>query len=369
MITISIRRAVAAAAICMLTVILSVGCSLTHTPDTPPFSGNVILVIGDGMGFAHVGAASRFFTGEDDGLSFQQFPVQNQMTTNSLSGVTDSAAAATAMATGYKVFNGVISTLLCGEPETVLEYYQRFGKRTGLVTTTYITHATPAAFGAHSSNRGNLADIAGDYLHGSRPNVLLGGGGNGMTVSSAEEAGYTVVTDRDSLYAINASVELHVSGQFGTSHLPYVLDGYGILPTLPDMTQVALDILDEDPDGFFLMVEAGRIDHASHGNDLGKMVREVGSLADTIDTILAWAGSREDTIIVVTADHETGNLSDDIPITAGVLPAADQQDQYWGSTSHTNTAVPLYAWGLSSELFSGSILDNTDIYHILVNNF
>ncbi len=369
MITIYIRRVVAAAAICMLAAVLSIGCSLTHSPDTPPFSGNVILVIGDGMGFAHVEAASRFFTGEDDSLSFQQFPVQNQMTTHSLSGVTDSAAAATAIATGYKVINGVISTLLCGEPETVLEYYQRFGKSTGLVTTTYITHATPAAFGAHNFSRDKVSYIAGDFLQGSRPNVLFGGGGNGMSVSAAEEAGYTVVTDRDSLFAVDASVELHISGQFGTSHLPYALDGYGILPTLPDMTQVALDILDEDPDGFFLMVEAGRIDHASHGNDLGRMVREVGSLADTIDTILAWAGSREDTIIIVTADHETGDLASGTPITEGVMPDIDDQDQYWGSEGHTGVPVPLYAWGFQAGLFSGAILDNTDIYRILVNNF
>jgi len=159
-----------------------IGCSLGFGPEDSLPEGNIILFIGDGMGFAHVQAASRFHHGTDTGLSFQQFSVQTEMTTHAFGGVvTDSAAAATALATGRKVINGVISSsLLGGEYETILEYCMKFGKSGGLVTTTHITHATPAAFGAHTTSRGNYTDIASDYLHGSRPQVLLGGGGKGM---------------------------------------------------------------------------------------------------------------------------------------------------------------------------------------------
>ncbi len=140
---------------------------------------NVILFIGDGMGFAQVEAAGMFATGRPGTLSFETFPFRGSVRTgNAVGEVTDSAAAATAMATGVKVGNGVISMALPGNGaplETALERFKASGKSTGLVTTTIITHATPAAFGAHEPSRNNYSGIADDYLNDSRPNVLLGG--------------------------------------------------------------------------------------------------------------------------------------------------------------------------------------------------
>ena len=148
---------------------------------------NVILCIGDGMGFEQVRAAGCFANGAAGTLAFEGLPYQGQVTTRSANAaVTDSAASATAMATGQKVDNGVISMAYPGnhgELETLLEFFRDRGKRTGLVTTTYMTHATPAAFGAHEPSRSNTSQIAADYLNQTLPTVLLGGGGNGMSRS------------------------------------------------------------------------------------------------------------------------------------------------------------------------------------------
>ena len=189
------------------------------------------------------------------------------------------------MATGFKVNNGVISMAIPGDGRelvTVLERLKSQGKRTGLVTTTFVTHATPAAFGAHESSRSNYAAIAGDYLSQTLPTVLFGGGANGMTPEAAEAAGYTVVTDTVGVLALNMETITMTSGQFGDTHLPYEYDGLGSLPHLSEMTEVALDILEEDPDGFFLMVEGGLIDKAGHLNDIQRNISETIEFAGAV---------------------------------------------------------------------------------------
>ena len=222
---------------------------------------NVIFCIGDGMGFEAVKAAGYYAYGETGTLSFEAFPHRAEMATYAAdSPMTDSAAAATAMATGHKVNNGVISMELPGSGtplKTLLEIFKAQNKWTGLVSTTYITHATPAAFAAHNPERNNLADIAHDYLHLTRPNVLLGGGGNGLTEKDAEVAGYTVVTDREGLLNLDTDTENCVSGQFGDTNIPYIFDGSDDLPQLSEMVSVALDILCNAQGGFFLLVEGG----------------------------------------------------------------------------------------------------------------
>ncbi len=322
---------------------------------------NVIFCIGDGMGFAQVDAASSYL---DADLSFENFLYQGSVTTYSAnSSVTDSAAAGTALATGVKVNNGVISMAYPGdgsELTTLLEYFQDAGKSTGLVTTTYMTHATPAAFGAHEPSRNNTSQIAADFLTQTQPNVLFGGGANGMSISAAQSAGYTVVTDAAGLAGLDTSTESYVSGQFGSSHLPYVLDGRGSLPGLSDMTTTALDILDNDDDGFFLMVEAGRIDHAGHSNDLARNVQETVEFSNTISDILAWAAGRQDTLVVVTADHETGGMMI-LSENPGSLPTVS-----WSTTGHTGADVPVYAWGLGSGAIGGT-MDNTDFYSLMTS--
>lgn len=328
---------------------------------------NVIFLIGDGMGFEQVKAAGMYSNGAAGTLCFESFPYQAEVTTYSADSViTDSAASATAIATGHKVNNGVISIASPGdanELRTLLEYFRDAGKTTGLVTTTYTTHATPAAFGAHEPSRSNLLQIAGDYLNQTRPNVLLGGGAKGMTSAAAIAAGYTVVTDRAGLLALDANAVSMVAGLFGSTHLPYEYDGLGSLPHLSEMTVVALDVLDNEPNGFFLMVEGGRIDHAGHNNDLQRNIFETIEFADTVQEANDWAAGRTDTLIVVTADHETGGLTVIQNKGQGKFPAVS-----WYTTGHTAANVPVYAWGVNAHLTSGT-LDNTEFFQIDTINY
>lgn len=355
------------------------------------------------MGPEQEKAASYYLSGEDGALSFHDFPVQAKVSTYSAnSSVTDSAASGTAIATGQKVNNGVISVKIPGdgsELETILEHFQKQGKAVGLVTTAFITHATPAAFAAHTSSRGNYAEIGEDYFTETLPNVLFGGGGNGVSPDMAEAAGYLVVTDAEELAALdpeapdpaalgsavlgrtaagpaaqnrggadNSSAGF-VSGQFGSTHLPYELDGLGELPHLHEMAAAALKVLSKDPDGFFLMIEGARIDHACHANDIERAVDETAEFAKTVETVEAWIAaetsgmvhlSAENILLIVTADHETGGLT----VTnsgAGSYPAPA-----WTTDYHTGAEVNVYASGCRAEDFAG-ITDNTEIHDVLAS--
>lgn len=322
---------------------------------------NVFFFIGDGMGFEQVKAAGMYANGEEGTLPFEAFPFQAEATTYSANDpVTDSAAAGTALATGFKVDNGVISMAYPGDNSelyTLLEYFKDRGKSMGLVTTTYMTHATPAAFGAHEPSRDNLPEIVTDYLYQTRPNVLYGGA-NEMSVSSATTAGYTVVTNRAEMQALDTETVTMVSGQFGSSHLPYEYDGLGSLPHLSEMTASALAILDNDSDGFFLMVEGGKIDHAGHSNLLEHNVYETVEFSNAVQVAINWAQGRSDTLIIITADHETGGLT--------VLENNGQRffpTVSWDTTGHTAANVPVYAWGVNAQQVSG-VMDNTDLFAV-----
>ena len=330
-------------------------------PETQPLvANNIIMFIGDGMGPEHVKAASIYSYGTESGMFFQSFPVASNITTFCAdNAVTDSAAAATAIATGHKVNYAVVSAALPGdgsELETILEYYKARGKSTGLVTTTYITHATPAAFGAHEPSRNNYSNIASDLLTGSKPDILFGGASY-VTPTAAANAGYDVVTDLAQLMAINADSATMVSGQFGSGYLPYEYDWLGTLPHLSNMVSVGLDILDKDPDGFFLMVEGGRIDHASHSNDIIRTIYETVEFENSIRVAYQWAMDHPDTLIVVTADHETGGLTVTGNNGIGNLPSVT-----WSTTGHTATDVPVYAWGAGSAIIA-NVTDNTHFFN------
>jgi alkaline phosphatase len=325
---------------------------------------HVILFIGDGMGFEQVKAASLYDRGTPRSLSFQQFPHHGQVTTHSANNaVTDSAAAATAIATGFKVNNNVISMAIPGDGApltTVLEYFQARGKSTGIVTTTEMSHATPAAFAAHEPSRSNAVEIVADYFEQSRPHVLFGGGSSGgLSPTLAREAGYRVVGDRDELQQLDTETVERVSGQFGNGHLPYEFDGLGDLPHLREMTATAIAILDNDPDGFFLIVEGGRIDHAGHANDLQRNVMETLAFADAVRQAVTWADDHPETLILVSADHETGGLK-----VVGNRGAGEFPEVTWSTTDHTGANVPIYGWGVGSASVAGT-LDNTDFFSLM----
>jgi len=333
-----------------LAFLYSVACCTAGEP-----ARNIVFFIGDGMGFEQVKAAACYM---GTNLSFESFPFRARQTTLSDGGATtDSAAGGTAIATGRKVANGTVSVALPGNGSslhTLLEYMKTRGKRTGLVTTTDITDATPAAFGAHATNRSESTTISEQYLYNTRPNILFGGTGGIITPANASAAGYTVLSNSSDLQAVNTETSVWVSGQFGAGAMPYEYDGIGNLPHLSDMTEKALQILDNEPLGFFLMVEGGRIDHACHAMNIQRSIWETREFSRAVERAINWAAGREDTLIVVTADHETGGLL--VLANNGV---SNYPSVSWEGSSHTTSHVPVYAWGPGSEYVT-NILDNTN---------
>ncbi|HEX7009224.1 MAG TPA: alkaline phosphatase [Phycisphaeraceae bacterium] len=328
----------------------------------------VILFIGDGMG-PHQVEAARLYAGEP--LVFERLPVQTSLATASAdSEVTDSAAAATALATGHRVNNGVLSRAMPGDGQpltTALEILAQQGKATGLVTSVPILHATPAAFAAHVEHRKEAQAIAQDYLTVTRPDLLLGSGGMGMELEDAADAGYTVVTTREELFSQQAQQARRLWGLFGGGRLPYEYDavsgsddGFDKLPHLSELTRAALAFLERDPDGFFLMVEGGLIDWASHDNQIERAVLETIELSRAVQVALDWAKDRDDVLILVTADHETGGLEILEDRGARQFPEVS-----WSTRGHTATPVPLYAWGRHAS-WAADADESADVFDLLI---
>lgn len=285
---------------------------------------NIILMIGDGMGFAQL-TLGRLAKGS---LAIEECPVGGAMTTHPLpsSGViTDSAAAGTALATGHKTDNGIISQTPEGKAlYTVLENARDKGKATGLVTTTRITHATPAVFATHIDDRDNENAIAEQFVN-SHVNVLLGGGlrhfipknqegskrsNDRNLVKEMESKGYTFLKDRQGLLDAASEGEGKILGLFKGSHMSYELDrDANKEPSIAEMTKAALEILSKDQEGFFLMVEGGRIDHASHANDAPTTMADMIAFDEAVKTALDFAKRDGNTLVIITADHANGGLS------------------------------------------------------------
>ena len=323
----------------VLLVLLLAGVLSTATaqPTSPQAVENIILFIGDGMGPQQIGLA-RYYSLFVLGKELNMTKVMNLgstafMTNYSLNYVvTDSAAAATALATGYKTNNGMIGMTPEGIPRiTILEKAQELGKRVGLVTTTRLTHATPAAFAAHIDSRSKENEIAVQMLE-HKVDVLLGGGRRHFIPQSvkgskrkddlnllaeAEKMGYTVVENAEEFRAVNPILTKRLLGLFKSSHMSYELDRDPAKePSLAEMTEKAIQILSLGRKGFFLMVEGGRIDHASHVSDAAGTIHETLAFDEAIGVALKFAADHPNTLIIVTADHETGGLA----MTKGLNP-------------------------------------------------
>lgn len=317
---------------------------------------NVILFVGDGMGSEHLRATRRFAGGDDRArLAFDALPVRGRIETRNASGtVTDSAAAATAMATGRKVRNGVVSVALPGDGRdlvSALELHAAAGKRTGLITKGKpLTDATPAAFGAHARARTLATEIARDLLEGSRPNVLLGARGGGLSPEAARAASYAVAEDAGSLERLRHEAPPHVAGLFDP----------GRVPPLPALTGAALDLLEEGGEGLFLVVENEAIDSAGHRTDLRGVIDGVLELHEAVDVALAWARAHPNTLVIVTADHETGGLR----LIGDEAEAGKVPGHTWEGAAHTAADVPLFATGPGSALLEGK-RDNTCLFHVM----
>ncbi|HHW15427.1 MAG TPA: alkaline phosphatase [Firmicutes bacterium] len=280
---------------------------------------NVILLIGDGMGAAERQLAT-YYAGQK--LEMDRMPMAGLMTTESADSlVTDSAAAATAMATGFKTKNGMISVTPDGKPvPTVLERAKERGLATGLVATSTITHATPACFASHVASRASEASIADQYFE-EGVDVLFGGGtdfflpkavGGARTddrnlIEDFKAKGYLVALDAADLKDIN---RLPALGLFSEEGMQPEIDRKATNePSLAEMTAKAIELLSQDKDGFFLMVEGSQIDWAGHANDPIYNITDTLAFDAAVAVARRFALRNPDTLVIVAADHETGGLS------------------------------------------------------------
>jgi alkaline phosphatase len=322
-------------------------CVKTPTPDAdaPVYAEaeaaatvprNLVFMLGDGMGHAYV-KAFRMYVDDLSTDIVEPLPVDEHLigsvSTDSIimecdnlqlnckripHGITDSASSATAYATGHDTIKGRISVDTAGQPlETILEGAYLSGKSTGLVATSQINHATPAAFASHVLSRRLYNDIADQYFdnqHQGAPmvNVILGGGlqyfqrEDRDLVAEFREAGYGIAMDRMGLLGLKGDRKL---GLFAPVGMPRAWDREETVPSLAEMTSSALQSLAGDPDGFFLLVEGSQIDWAGHGNSIPGVISEMEDFMAAVQVVLDFAEKDQQTLIVILADHETGGMA------------------------------------------------------------
>lgn len=298
---------------------------------------NVILMIGDGMSAEHVWAAWVCNGGK---LNLAQMPVTGfarTLSANKL--ITDSAAGGTALACGHKTNNGMLGQTPDGaalSSMAVRFHAAPYHKAVGLVVTKAITDATPAAFYAHTPNRNNTAEIAKQLC--AAPFSVVVGGGSGAFSSEQMLA----LRKNDQAY-----VELAAKG-----HCPYAPERGDFLA---EQTERALAELEKSPCGFFLMIEGSEIDTASHEANAHLAVAETLDFDCAVGVVLRWMQTHPDTLLVVTADHQTGGIA----IHGGSVQECRVKVSF-ATTAHTGVAVPVYAAGCGAQNFAG-IVDNTQI--------
>jgi alkaline phosphatase len=304
------------------------GCATMGATDASSGKAkNVILLIGDGMGPSHFGAA-WLYSNRVLKKDLQMVQVMNAGRTAYLVNdtadaiVTESAAAAGQIATGRKMTARAISMAADGKTPvtTVMEMVKVKGLGTGLVTTSGITDATPAAFAAHVPHRSDEASVAEqelklgvDVLMGGRkqfflPEVSAGKRKDGRNLlDEARAAGYAVVGDAEALKAAQGG---KILGLFNMGNMVYEIDRKATMePSLAEMTAKTLDVLSRNPKGFFAMIEGGRIDHAAHRNDAAGTILDTLAFDEAVGVAREFARKNPDTLVIVTADHETAGMA------------------------------------------------------------
>ncbi|MDA0679697.1 MAG: alkaline phosphatase [Proteobacteria bacterium] len=333
----------------LICITLLAACSPVETTKQPPAGArNVILFVGDGLGAGQTALGIQYgrLIGQSelnidvlmqDGNTGYALPLPYERI------LTDSAAAATHFSTGQEVLPETLGLNPEGYPlETIVEWAHQRGLGTGLVSNMRVTHATPAAFAVHQGSRYvSEQEIMDDLLQQRDVDVFLGGGARALAPAGAwasevlpgippeldlqsirtDEAqrldelvtdGYSIASDLPSLREA-ASHARKLMGLFAADHLPYVLDRRQMnltnVPTLADMTSAAIDVLSRNDEGFFLLVEGGRIDYAGHANDPGTLLHEILDFDGAVGAGLAFQRSHPDTLVIVTGDHGTGGFS------------------------------------------------------------
>ena len=325
---------------------------------------NIILMIGDGMGVSHIYAG---ITANKGHLNIENLKDIGFSKTHSADNyITDSGAAGTAIAIGHKTYNAGIGVDADTIPrETILEYAEENGKATGLVVTCTMTHATPAVFIAHQPSRYLYEDIAKDFLK-TDIEVFIGGGLNNFNkrkdnvdlTIALKDKGYQLVYELDGLEKINSG---KLAGLLYEDAPPKYSEGRGDM--LPVASVKAIELLNQDEDGFFLMIEGSQIDWAGHANDTKYIVDEMLDFDRTIGKVLEFAEKDGNTLIIITADHETGGMG----LNNGDIEKGEVIAKYT-SGNHTGVMVPVFAYGPGSENFRG-IYENTDIFNKMMEAF
>jgi len=316
---------------------------------------NIILFIGDGMGLAQVYAS---MTANGGSLFLQNFIHCGFAKTYSASDyITDSAAGGTALACGIKTYNGAIGVDTAQQPvPNIREMAGKKGLKTGIVSTSAINHATPASFLAHQYSRGNYEEIAAD-IAASDVDVFIGGGTkffekrkDGRNLSKElQNKGFQVLYNIGDIQRVTTG---KLAGLTAEEHnVPMPERGEMLVPA----TETAIRLLSRGKKGFFLMVEGSEIDFLAHSNMTPGVIREALDMDRAVGAALAFAARDKETLIIVTADHETGGMT----INGGNNATGDVTAKFT-SLEHTGICVPVFAFGPGADQFGG-FMENTEI--------
>lgn len=335
---------------------LFIALSFALSIQAQPTVQNVILLIGDGMGIAQI-QANRML---NHGVSvFDEFPYTGLSRTASADNdVTDSGAGGTALATGKKTKNHRIGVDTSDQPLTnLLELSKKKNKSTGLVVTCDVTHATPASFIAHVPSRYQEEDIATFYLNGNIDFFM--GSGQKFFDSRKDKVNLLPELKKQNFYIVKETEQADSSKTY--NKVGWFIPGSGCPDSLrpnflPQGVRWGIKQLSKDTDGFFMMVEGSQIDWAGHENDLPCMHRQMNEFEQAVAAALAFAKENKNTLVIVTADHETGGLS-----IQGSYKNEVKSSFVYTTKDHTGTPVGVFAYGPGAQAFSG-YYENTEIF-------
>lgn len=350
----------------LLTLGLVACTSSENVQNKPEQPANIIFLIGDGMGLSAV--STGFYYGEQPSVFTRFQHIGLQQTSSAKQKVTDSAASGTALATGTKTYNGAIGIDTTLTPhQSIVELTASLGWSTGVVATSTISHATPASFYAHVEQRGMEEEIAAQLL--SSEIDFFAGGGLARFIARADSANLLPVAAEKGFLVdttkLAAAGTLEADQKYGfllaQGGMPPMIQGRGDF--LPDATSLAIGHLSQNQDGFFLMVEGSQIDWAGHANSTEYMVGEMLDFEKVIAAALDYAEKDGNTLVVVTADHETGGF------TLGALHNEEtgasnyaEIGPVFATGGHSATLIPVFAYGPGAHKFTG-IYQNTEIFH------
>jgi alkaline phosphatase len=388
---------------CLLLAALLLCAAQAQTGFSGPEVKNVILMVPDGMGLADVTAARIRLNGAGGPpLHLESLErVGHVRTYSKTNTITDSSAAASAYACGEKFVNNEVCYHADGARNnlTLLELARSKGMSTGMVVTQTVTHATPAAFAAHTVNRNCETLIASQYIASTRPDVLLGGGqatfkpsapdvcgATGDYITVAQATGYTYVDTKEKMLQAAGYNTVPLLGLFSAKNLTpeYQRKADTAQPRLPEMTAAALSILEHNPAGFFLLVEGSLIDSGNHEENLDYQLGEIKAFDEAVQVVLDWLdaspGRRDNTLLAILPDHETGGFAvKGVGPKGGELPNAGlgpfeaswtfqliPSDKVDFESHHTGGDVVIWSQGPGSAPLGRSI-DNTAVYFVVRN--